>query len=184
MSLQLIRARAFSRFFSGLTTVAAAALVTGCAMPKHPDTAAPPTDPYNPAATQLLDDTQWDLSRWTDASGKPRAVPQRSDNHRPLSLDFSTESGHRQASGFSGCNRFSGTYDLKDGKVTFGPLTGTKAACASGAPLEKPYLDALAHVAKSGVQMNPPQSLELSVDDGQTLTFARRVKPDAKAASK
>ncbi|WP_250512592.1 META domain-containing protein [Caballeronia sp. INDeC2] len=159
--------------------VAAASVVAGCALPTHPDASAPPTDPYNPAATQLLDDTQWQLTSWTDASGQPRAVPHAGESDaRPITLDFSTASGHRQASGFSGCNRFAGTYDLKDGKLTFGPLAGTRMACMSGtgAALERPYLDALSHVAKSGVQMNPPQALQLTLDDGQVLTFSPRAK--------
>jgi heat shock protein HslJ len=156
-----------------------ASVVAGCAMPRHPDASAPPADPYNPAATQLLDDTQWTLTSWTDASGQPRAVPHADENGaKPLTLDFSTANGRRQASGFSGCNRFSGAYDLKDGKLSFGPLAGTRMACVSGAgaALERPYLDALAHIAKSGVQMLPPQALQLTLDDGQVLTFAPRAK--------
>ncbi|SAK76590.1 lipoprotein [Caballeronia fortuita] len=156
-----------------------ASVVAGCAMPRHTDASAPPTNPYNPAATQLLDDTRWELSSWTDASGQPRAVPHAGENNaQPLTLDLSTASGRRQASGFSGCNRFSGAYDLKDGKLTLGPLAGTRMACTSGAgaALERPYLDALAHIAKSGVQMNPPQALQLTLDDGQVLTFAPRTK--------
>jgi heat shock protein HslJ len=178
LSLRAPTSRASSRFLSCLATLAAAAFVAGCALPQHPDTAAPPTDPYNPAATQLLDDTQWDLTRWSDANGQPRALPQSSQpGSQPLSLDFSTESGHRRASGFSGCNRFTGTYALKDGKLSFGPLAGTRMACAgAAASLEQPYLDGLAHVAKSGVQMNPPQALELTLDNGQVLIFARRAK--------
>nr|WP_277185618.1 META domain-containing protein [Caballeronia sp. BR00000012568055] len=160
-----------------MATLAAAAFVAGCALPQHPDTAAPPTDPYNPAATQLLDDTQWDLTRWSDANGQPRTLPSLPQSSQPLSLDFSTESGYRRASGFSGCNRFTGTYSLKDGKLALGPLAGTRMACAgAAASLEQPYLDALAHVAKSGVQMNPPQALELTLDNGQVLIFARRAK--------
>lgn len=179
--------RSSSRFLTLVTragagacaALVAASLVAGCAMPKHPDASAPPTDPYNPAATQLLDDTQWDLANWTDAKGQPRAVPHGAESGgQPLTLDFSTASGHRRASGFSGCNRFTGTYDLKDGKLSFGPLAGTRMACMSGAgaALEQPYLDALAHIAKSGVQMNPPQALQLTLDDGQVLTFAPRAK--------
>ncbi|MDR5731521.1 META domain-containing protein [Caballeronia sp. LZ025] len=155
-----------------------ASLLSGCAMPHHPDASAPPTDPYNPAATQLLDDTQWELTAWTEASGQPRAIPAVAEGGHPITLDFSTESGRRRASGFSGCNRYTGAYDLKDGKLSFGPLAGTRMACpsqSSGA-LEQPYLNGLAHVAKSGVQMNPPQSLQLTLEDGQVLTFAARAK--------
>jgi heat shock protein HslJ len=184
MPLSFLRAptsRASSRFQSCLATFAAAAFVAGCALPQHPDTAAPPTDPYNPAATQLLDDTQWALTRWTDASGRPRTLPQVNEDNQgsqALTLDFSTESGRRRASGFSGCNRFSGEYSLKNGKLAFGPLAGTRMACATGmgAALEQPYLDGLAHVAKSGVQMNPPQALELTLDNGDVLIFTRRAK--------
>ncbi len=70
MSLHFPRApmpRLSSRFLSCLAGFAVAAFVAGCALPQHPDSAAPPTDSYNPAATQLLDDTQWELIRWTDA---------------------------------------------------------------------------------------------------------------------
>ncbi|KXV10171.1 heat-shock protein [Caballeronia megalochromosomata] len=173
------RKGALSLALRACALVVAASVVAGCAMPKHTDAGAPPTDPYNPAATQLLDDTQWELTSWTDASGQPRAVPRADENNaRPITLDFSTANGHRQASGFSGCNRFAGTYDLKDGKLTFGPLAGTRMACVSGtgAALERPYLDALAHIAKSGVQMNPPKALQLTLDDGQVLIFAARAK--------
>ncbi|KND59783.1 Heat shock protein [Candidatus Burkholderia verschuerenii] len=169
--------RASACFLSCMTALAALTLVSGCALPKHPDVAAPPTDPYNPAATQLLDDTQWQLTGWTDASGQARAVPTAAQGAQPLTLDFSTESGRRRVSGFAGCNRFNGTYTLKDGKVAFGPPAATRMACASSAgALEQPYLDGLAHIAKSGVQMNPPQSLELTLEDGQTLTFGQRGK--------
>ncbi|WP_248321747.1 MULTISPECIES: META domain-containing protein [unclassified Caballeronia] len=155
-----------------------ASLVSGCAMPKHSDASAPPTDPYNPAATQLLDDTHWELTSWTEANGQPRAVPSRAAGSQPITLDLSTESGRRRASGFSGCNRYTGPYVLKDGKLSFGPLAGTRMACPSsvGGALEQPYLDALAHVAKSGVQMNPPQSLQLTLDNGGVLTFAQRAE--------
>jgi heat shock protein HslJ len=206
MPTHLFRAtflRSSSRFLSLVTRAGAAlvvaSLVAGCAIPKHPDASAPPTDPYNPAATQLLDDTQWELASWTDPQGQQRAIPHGApsgaqtsaqasaqtgaqtgaqNTGQPLTLDFSTASGRRRASGFSGCNRFTGAYDLKDGKLSFGPLAGTRMACISGAgaALEQPYLDALAHVARSGVQMNPPQALQLTLDDGQVLTFAARAK--------
>ncbi|MDR5756564.1 META domain-containing protein [Caballeronia sp. LZ035] len=202
MPTSLFRAsalRSSSRFLSRITRTAAgagaalavASLVSGCAIPKHTDASAPPTDPYNPAATQLLDDTQWQLARWTDPNGQTRALPggaqggaqgtaqaDAASAGQPLTLDFSTASGRRRASGFAGCNRFAGTYDLKDGKLSFGPLAGTRMACAggTGAALEQPYLDGLAHVARSGVQMNPPQSLQLTLEDGQVLVFAPRAK--------
>jgi heat shock protein HslJ len=154
-----------------------ACALAACTMPTHPDSAAPPADPYNPAATQLLDDTQWELTRWADAGGQLRTIP-HGDNGQPITLDFSTTGGQRRVSGFSGCNRYMGTYDLKDGKLSFGPLAGTRKACrgSAGAALEQPYLNGLQHIAKSGVQMTPPQQLQMTLDDGQVLMFTRRGK--------
>lgn len=159
---------------TGLGTLCAAMLLTACSMPTHPDSKAPPPDPFNPAATQLLDDTSWALTSWKQADGSERTVP-ATDSGTPLTLVLSTASGQRHASGFSGCNRFMGTYALKDGKLSFGPLAGTRMACATpGGELEGPYLDALAHIDRSGVQMRPPQQLLLVLEDGDRLTFSRQ----------
>jgi heat shock protein HslJ len=158
------------------TTLAAltvATLLTACAMPTHPDAKAPPPDPFNPAATQLLDDTSWDLTSWKQADGTLRAVP-GADSGAPITLALSTAGGQRRASGFSGCNRYMGTYGLKDGKLGFGPLAGTRMACATpGGQIEGPYLDALAHIERTGVQMRAPQELQLILENGDRLIFAR-----------
>ncbi|RFU46202.1 META domain-containing protein [Paraburkholderia sp. DHOC27] len=159
-----------------LAALSVAALFTACSMPTHPDAKAPPPDPFNPAATQLLDDTSWTLSTWKQADGSMRAVP-AADSGAPLTLVLSTASGQRRVNGFSGCNRFMGTYALTEGKLSFGPLAGTRMACATpGGELEGPYLDALAHINRTGVQMRPPQELQLILENGDTLTFARQGK--------
>lgn len=162
---------------TNLIALALVVILAGCALPTHPDSAAAPTDPYNPAATQLLDDTQWELTRWTDATGQARAIP-HGDNGQPITLNFSTEGGQRRANGFSGCNRYMGTYELKNGKLSFGPLAGTRMACTGGAggALEGPYLSALTHIAKTGVQMNPPKELQITLDDAQVLTYSLRAQ--------
>jgi heat shock protein HslJ len=162
-----------------VAAVAFAGFVAGCTMPTHPDSAAPPTDPYNPAATQLLDDTRWNLTSWTDASGgQARALPQDSGTGAAITLNFSTETGKRKVNGFSGCNRYTGTYDLKNGKLAIGPLAGTRMACAPGpgAALEQPYLAGLASIEKTGVQMRPPQQLQITLDNGDVLMFTQHRK--------
>jgi heat shock protein HslJ len=164
--------------------LAAAALCAACSLPKHTDAEAPPPDPFNPAATQLLDDTSWQLTSWTRADGATRDVPHGEGDKAagapltaPLTLTLSTASGQRRASGFSGCNRYTGTYMLRDGKLSFGPLASTRMACASaGGKLESDYLDALAHIDKTGVQMRAPQELQLITATGDTLVFARSEK--------
>ncbi|MDR3097267.1 MAG: META domain-containing protein [Paraburkholderia sp.] len=166
-----------------LAAAAAAALVlAACKLPVHQDTSAPPPDPFNPAATQLLDNTQWQLVEWKRADGTLRAVPGAAAdgspagaaNARPVTLDLSTASGQRRASGFSGCNRYMGSYTLKNGLLSFGQLAGTRMACiGSGGEIEGPYLDALAHIQRSGVQMREPQALLLILENGDRLTFSQ-----------
>ena len=159
--------------------VTCASVLAGCALPTHPDSAAPPTDPYNPAATQLLDDTQWQLTSWINADGKARPVPTAGTDGEPITLNLSTANGQRRANGFAGCNRFMGTYDLNGGKLSFGPLAGTRMACASGpgSALETPFLDGLASIEKTGVQMRPPQQLQITLKNGDVMTFTQSAKP-------
>lgn len=172
--------RRMARMRSVGALLAAAALCAACSLPKHTDAEAPPPDPFNPAATQLLDDMSWQLTSWTRTDGATRDVPHGDGDKAagaPLTLTLSTASGQRRASGFSGCNRFTGTYMLRDGKLSFGLLAGTRMACASaGGKLESDYLDALAHIAKTGVQMRPPQELQVITATGDTLVFARSEK--------
>jgi heat shock protein HslJ len=174
---------------AGALAAAAVALLTACAtlaactMPNHPDSAAPPNDPFNPAATQLLDDTAWTLASWRTADGHARDIagddgktpdekPGESAGAGAPTLVFSTATGQRRASGFTGCNRFAAPYSLKGGALSFGPLVATKTTCA-GAPgkLEHDYLDALAHIAKTGVQWTTPRELLIVKPDGEMLRF-------------
>lgn len=167
------------RAASVFAAVAAGALLAGCSMPRHPDSEAAPPDPFNPAATQLLDNTDWTLADWKLKAGGARDIPggPGGAGGEPITLVLSTETGQRRASGFSGCNRYTGTYMLKDGKLGFGPLAGTRMACATlGGKVESAYLDALAHIEHSGVDMRKPQELQLILDNGDTLVFNRRAQ--------
>jgi heat shock protein HslJ len=173
-------ARRLARFTpharAALAALSVAALLSACAMPKHTDAEAAAPDPFNPAAAQLLDDTSWVLSAWKQADGSTRALPS-TDQGEPITLTLSTAKGQRHASGFSGCNRFMGSYSLKDGKLSFGTLGGTRMACATpGGKIESAFLDALTHIDRTGVQMRPPQQMQLVLENGDTLTFDRSIK--------
>jgi len=147
------------------------AALAACAMPTHPDSAAPPSDPFNPAAVQLLDDTSWTLAGWKTADGRERDVAALGLDVRPT-LVLSTSSGQRRVQGFAGCNRFNGAYTLKDGLLSVGPLIATRMACGSARDeLERAYLDSLTHVGKTGVQWRSPPQLQIVTADGATLTF-------------
>ena len=154
-----------------LSLALGAAALAACAMPTHPDTSAPPSDPFNPAAVQLLDNTSWTLAAWKTADGRERDVAALGLDVRPT-LVLSTSTGRRRAQGFAGCNRFNGAYTLKDGLLSFGTLAATRMACGNARDaLERDYLDALAHVGKTGVQWRSPVQLQIVTADGATLTF-------------
>jgi heat shock protein HslJ len=171
---RLARLTPFARH--AFAALSVAVLLSACAIPKHPDSEAAPPDPFNPAATQLLDDTRWVLTSWKQADGTARGVP-TADQGAPITLTLSTSAGQRHASGFSGCNRYMGSYSLKDGKLGFGTLGGTRMACATpGGQIESAYLNALNHIDRTGVQMRAPQQMQLVLDNGDTLTFDRSAR--------
>lgn len=62
---------------------------------------------------------------------------------RPITLQF--DHAEQRVSGFSGCNRFSGTYTVEQNQIHFGPLMSTKMACvdAQRNRTEQTFLDAL-----------------------------------------
>lgn len=171
MSSSFIAPQRAARRAFRLSLALMAVALAACSMPTHPDSSAPPSDPFNPAAVQLLDDTSWTLAAWKMADGRERDVAALGLDVRPT-LVLSTASGQRRASGFAGCNRFGGAYTLKDGLLSFGPLIATRMACGSARnSLEAAYLDALAHVGKTGVQWRSPPQLQIVTADGTTLTF-------------
>src|SRR6185437_1919403 len=134
---------------TAIAALSVAALLSACAIPKHPDSAAAAPDPFNPAAAQLLDDTSWVLSGWKQADGTARALPS-ADQGEPITLTLSTKTGQ---------------------------LGATRMACNTpGGKIEGAFLDALTHIERTGVQMRAPQQMELVLDNGDTLTFDRSDK--------
>ncbi len=59
-----------------------------------------------------------------------------------------------QASGHGSCNNFGGTYEAKDGKLTFGPLFSTMMACLEPGVMEQEmaYLEAIQSAAAYRVE--------------------------------
>ena len=70
-----------------------------------------------------------------------------------------------QATGFAGCNRFTGSYELTRNYLHFGPLATTRMACPTGMELEDKYLGALGAAREYRLAAN---QLEL-VADGRVL---------------
>ena len=99
-----------------------------------PDTGAPAPAPAQDA---MLENTEWSL---VDLGGKPAMGA----GNRPLTLRLDPAAGN--ASGFAGCNRFTGGYELTGSALKFSPLAMTKMACPEGMDAESAYGQALGRV--------------------------------------
>ncbi len=69
-------------------------------------------------------------------------------------------------SGFSGCNRFMGGYERREGQLQFGLLASTMMACMEGMAQEKDFLDALARAKMFNIS---GESLALYSDEEQII---------------
>lgn len=100
-----------------------------------------PADPEPSVAT--LEGTQWQLETLSSNSAPLGA------GGKPIDLVFMAE--EQRAAGFSGCNRYFGSYALEGDSVagnplTLGPLAGTMMACMEGDDLERDYLKVMSTV--------------------------------------
>lgn len=103
-------------------------------------------------------------------AAKPTAITLEGTRWRLVQLDgqaVASEGGERaahlvlqassgRATGSGGCNRFSGSYQLRGDGLEFGPLAATKMACLQGGAHETAFLDALGRVRRwvvSGTQL-------------------------------
>lgn len=93
---------------------------------------------------------------------------------KPIDLLLDAETN--TASGFSGCNRYTGSFS-NEGRsshgtpLSFGPLAGTMMACAEGAETERAYLEMLARVDAYRMQGT---SLELLQGNQVLASFKMR----------
>jgi heat shock protein HslJ len=100
--------------------------------------------------------------RLVELGGRPAAM---GAGGRPATLRL--EAG--RASGFAGCNSFSGGYEMADSRLAFSPLASTRMACAEGMELEREYLAALE--ATRSFRLTT-QGLELLGERGVLARFA------------
>jgi heat shock protein HslJ len=93
------------------------------------------TAPPSPAGNKPLEGTYW---KAIEPAGKPTPTQ---DAKREAHLLF--QAGGR-VSGLDGCNRITGTYELKGDAVTFGQVVGTQMACINtAAEIERAFRGAL-----------------------------------------
>ena len=90
-----------------------------------------------------LTDTYWKLS---EMEGRPTVL---GAGQRELHLVLGSE-GNR-VHGFTGCNRFTGTYKLDKLQITFGQLASTRMTCMEGMEQEQRFLDALSRTVRFAI---------------------------------
>ncbi len=94
-----------------LAALAGCATQTGQARPEGAAAARATT------SADSLAQTRWELTGWVDALGNRRNIP-HGDNGEPISLTFLADGKRYAVRGFSGCNRYNGTYRLEAGKLS------------------------------------------------------------------
>lgn len=127
----------------------------------------------SPANAKPLQGTYW---KAIEFAGKP--TPSQ-DATREAHLLFQPAG---RLSGSDGCNRFTGTYELKDGAVTFGQMAGTQMACIDApAEVERALRDSLKRAMRLTIAGD---RLELFDAAGNRVaTFTARVQASAPASA-
>jgi len=152
------------RFF--LATILLAILLTSCSVFNQKDKASAKkidNKTKNGLSLQELDlfQTEWELIKMGAAKPKLTAT----DNN--ISILFSKDNSH--FAGFSGCNRYSGKYDIKKEKLLFDNIISTKMACPEAdMTFETNYLNALNKVNNFAINGD---TLFLKKDERAVLIF-------------
>ncbi len=89
---------------------------------------------------------------------------------RRATLRFDVDTA--RVGGFSGCNRFGGTYTINGDSLRFGPLATTRMACAAGMDLESQLSAALG--ATRRYELSSTQ-LKLFGPSGPVARFSRQI---------
>jgi heat shock protein HslJ len=126
---------------------------------KDDNDAAPAQPVVTISPSTALEGTTWELgSQGLDLPGLEQSRP-------TLLLRDGT------ASGFSGCNRYTGPYTLASPALSFGNIAGTRAACPPAeTAIERAYLDRLSRVAKFDLGLSDLQLQDAS--GANLLTFS------------
>lgn len=131
------------------------------------------------SSADSLAQTSWELLRWTEPGGALRDIP-HGDNGEPVRLTFLAQGKQYRVNGFSGCNRYMGSYKLEGGKLYIDAPATTRMACASPerARLEADYLRGLSSIDTFTLDNGgAPRHLTFNLRGGDVLEFARRQDP-------
>jgi putative lipoprotein len=102
--------------------------------------------PTPPTPNASLVTTYWKL---IELDGRPATL---GAGERELHMVLTNEGDHVR--GFSGCNRFTGSYELTDSQLRFRPLAATRMACLEGMEQEQRFLAALGEITRFTISGN------------------------------
>jgi len=128
-------------------------------------------------STDSLAQTSWELTHWTNPTTTAPSIPHGSE---PIQLVFLAQGKEYRVTGYSGCNRYGGSYRLQDGQLTISVMGLTRMACPSPekADFESAYLAALANIKSFTLDNGgAPRYLTFNLNDGGVLEFVRRQDP-------
>ncbi len=103
-----------------------------------------------------LTNTYWKL---LELNGQPAAI---GAGKKELHMVLTAEGN--QVRGFSGCNQFTGTYQLNDNKLQFGQMASTMMACVESMEQEQRFLKAVRNTKRFSIK---GESLTLYSTEGQ-----------------
>lgn len=118
------------------------------------------------ALAQSIQGVTWTLTRIGSLSEPTSTMEVERDGPPTLRLE------NGRATGFAGCNTFTGTYSLRGRDLTISALATTRKACESGVRtiLESRFLRDLERVNTTTMSGSV---LVLTTDDGTILSFRR-----------
>ena len=129
--------------------ICCAIFFTGCAVDGSDNDSAKPLDSASDKPAASFANTYWKL---TELNGNPAEL-----GNSQKELHLITGSNDNHVHGFSGCNRYSGSYTLTGDQLTFGQMISTRMACLSDKNPETAYLQALTNVRRFAIEANTLQ---------------------------
>lgn len=172
------------------STAASAPLAQAASTPEvKPAPASATPNPGQATLTQAQGEgrSRFVLVRWQEPGAAPKDLPSAEDEGadpaaQPISIEFSAglEAANGVASGYAGCNRFTGPYEKLVSGMRFGNLVTTRMACdPARMELESVLLEALkSPLATVGMQPSASgrqgRQVIWKTASGALLQFAER----------
>lgn len=144
----------------GTTTTSAKADTEQAPSPEAPTEGQSSDEPEQAQEQAELVGTNWRLVRLNEVPIPLQEIP-------PF-VRFDLDEAKRKVTGFSGCNRFFGSYELEGSSLRFGHVGATRMACPDSIIEEQRFLTALTQTTSYQIRGN---TLELLQDGKVVATF-------------